>query len=194
MTQTNRQIGAVLAASVVGLLASLVLTLDVVRSAEDAAFTPSCNINPLLNCLSVMNSAQAEIMGVPNSLLGVVLFAVLATFSALVLMGATYKRWIWPMAQAGAIAGFIFTQYLIYVSIYVLGTICPWCFVVWHMVAVIAWGVTADNVKHRRLHIDRYAWTRRLEQWIGRYNTVFFIAWWVVIMALLIVQFGGVLL
>ena len=53
-----------------GFLASFLLTIDKIKILKDAKFNPSCNINEVLNCKSVMISKQAEVFGFPNSLTG----------------------------------------------------------------------------------------------------------------------------
>ncbi|NDG09878.1 MAG: Vitamin K epoxide reductase, partial [Actinobacteria bacterium] len=50
-----------------GFIASFLLTVDKIKILKDAKFNPSCNINEVLNCKSVMLSKQAEVFGFPNS-------------------------------------------------------------------------------------------------------------------------------
>ena len=57
---------------VIGLLAAFTLTVDKFRLLEDPSFVPSCNLNPVLSCGSVMVTDQASAFGFPNPLLGLI--------------------------------------------------------------------------------------------------------------------------
>ena len=59
----------------VGLLASFILSVEKIEILKDPGFQPSCNINPILSCGSVMITPQAEAFGFPNPLLGVLGFS-----------------------------------------------------------------------------------------------------------------------
>ncbi len=54
----------------IGLTASAVLTVEKIAILRDPAYVPSCSINPVLSCGSVMTTPQAEAFGFPNPLLG----------------------------------------------------------------------------------------------------------------------------
>lgn len=53
-------------ASVVGLVAAFVLLLEKIALLTDPAYVPSCSINPVLSCGSVMNTDQAAAFGFPT--------------------------------------------------------------------------------------------------------------------------------
>ena len=50
---------------------------------------------------------------------------------AAILAGARFARWFWVCFWAGIAFAFAFVIWLIGQSIYVLGTLCPWCMVTW---------------------------------------------------------------
>jgi uncharacterized membrane protein len=50
---------------------------------------------------------------------------------AAILAGARFARWFWVAFWAGIAFAFAFVIWLISQSIYVLGTLCPWCMVTW---------------------------------------------------------------
>ena len=60
----------VLIAGVVGLVASMALTVEKFELLIDPHYVPSCNINPIVSCGSVMTTPQASVLGFPNPLLG----------------------------------------------------------------------------------------------------------------------------
>src|SRR2546430_137324 len=61
----------VLIAGVIGLIASTTLTVEKIEILLNPTYTPSCNVNPIVSCGSVMTTPQASVLGFPNSLIGI---------------------------------------------------------------------------------------------------------------------------
>ncbi len=66
----------VLIAGVIGLAAAFTLTVEKIEILINPAYVPSCSINPVLSCGSVMITPQASVFGFPNPLIGIVAFTV----------------------------------------------------------------------------------------------------------------------
>lgn len=120
-----------LTAGVIGLLASFALTVEKVRLLLDSAYVPSCNINPILSCGSVMETAQASVLGFPNPLIGISGFTVVVVTGVLAVTKTPLPRWYWVGLAIGALAGTGFVHWLIFQSLYRIGALCPYCMVVW---------------------------------------------------------------
>jgi uncharacterized membrane protein len=69
-------------AGIIGCIASFVLTYDKIQVLQNANYEPSCNINPILSCGSVMKTEQASLFGVPNTVFGLVAYSMLFTFAS----------------------------------------------------------------------------------------------------------------
>ncbi|MFF8772061.1 vitamin K epoxide reductase family protein [Kitasatospora sp. NPDC015120] len=136
----------VLIAALIGLAASAVLTFDKLRILEDPSYIPSCNLNPVISCGSVMRTDQAEVFGFPNPLLGLAAFGALAAVGAGLLAGAAYRRWFWLGLQAGTLFGVGFVHWLIDQALYDIGALCPYCMVVWATVVPLFWYTTLHNL------------------------------------------------
>ncbi|GAA1415899.1 vitamin K epoxide reductase family protein [Kitasatospora putterlickiae] len=137
----------ILFAALIGLAASAVLTFDKLRILEDPSYIPSCNLNPVISCGSVMRTGQAEVLGFPNALLGLAAFGALAAVGAGLLAGAAYRRWFWLGLQAGTLFGVGFTHWLIDQALYDIGALCPYCMVVWATVVPLFWYTTLHNLR-----------------------------------------------
>lgn len=135
-----------LVGGLVGLVASFVLTVEKFSLATDSNYIPSCSINPVLNCGSVMSTEQASVFGFPNSLLGIVGFSVVAATGAGLLAGARFARWYWLGLQVGVSVAAVFVHWLIFQSLDRIGALCPYCMVVWAATMPIFWYVTLRNV------------------------------------------------
>ena len=121
----------VLIAGAVGLTAAITLTIEKVKLLENPAYVPSCSINPVLSCGSVMVTPQAAEFGFPNSLIGVVAFAVVVVAGVLAVAKVVLPQWFWAGLAVGTFVGAVFVHWLIYQSLYVIGALCPYCMVVW---------------------------------------------------------------
>jgi uncharacterized membrane protein len=122
---------AVLVAGVVGLVASITLTVEKIDILLNPAYRPSCNLNPILSCGSVMKTPQASILGFPNPLLGIVAFTVVLVTGVLAVAKVALPQWYWVGLGAGTLIGTGFVHWLIYQSLYRIGALCPYCMVVW---------------------------------------------------------------
>ena len=130
-----------------GLLAAVVLLVEKIALIEDPSYVPSCSINPVLSCGSIMKTDQAEAFGFPNPILGVAGFAVVVTVGAGILAGGRFHRWFWLGLQAGTTFGVGFVHWLAFQSLYRIGALCPYCMVVWAVTIPIFWYVTLRNLQ-----------------------------------------------
>lgn len=133
-----------------GLLAAVELTIEKVRVLSDSSYIPSCDINPILSCGSIITTPQAEAFGFPNPILGLIGFSVVITLGVTLAAGTMLPRWIWLGLNVVALLSLIFVGWLIWQSLYSIGALCPWCLVVWTVTAPIAVWVTSANLIARR--------------------------------------------
>ncbi|GIM65629.1 vitamin K epoxide reductase family protein [uncultured Nocardioides sp.] len=130
----------------VGFVASAVLLIERIRLAQDSAYVPTCSINPVLSCGSVMETPQAALLGFPNPIIGVAAFPVVVTTGMAILAGGRLARWYWIGLQVGVTGALALVSWLAFQSIYRIGALCPYCMVVWSVVIPIFWYVTLRNL------------------------------------------------
>lgn len=133
-------------AGVLGLFASIRLIIEKVSVLADSSYVPSCDINPVLSCGSVINTAQAAVFGFPNPTIGIVSFSVVVTLAVLMVFNVSLPSFVHIGLLVGSILGFIFVCYLIYQSLYTISALCPWCMVVWGSLFIILWQTITYNV------------------------------------------------
>lgn len=121
----------VLVAGVVGLAAALTLTIEKIELLINPDYVPTCSINPVLSCGSVMITPQASLFGFPNPLIGIVAFSVVLVTGVLAVSKVNLPRWYWAGLAAGTLLGTVFVHWLIFQSLYRIGALCPYCMVVW---------------------------------------------------------------
>jgi len=123
----------VLIAGVIGLAASMTLTVEKIDLLLNPSYVPTCNINPVLSCGSVMVTPQASVLGFPNPLLGLVGFTVVVVTGVLAVAKLSLPQWYWVGLTVGTLTGAAFVHWLIFQSLYRIGALCPYCMVVWVM-------------------------------------------------------------
>jgi uncharacterized membrane protein len=163
-----------------GLGAAFALTVDKVRLLADPSFEPACDLNPVLSCGSVMVTEQAEVLGFPNSVIGLAAFGAVVALGAVQLSGTRPSRVVQAGLALGALAGWAFVHWLAFQSLYRIGALCPWCMVVWASTAPIAiWSV----LRPLRDHGSGFA--RAL--WSVRWSLL--VAWYLLVVVLALVRF-----
>jgi uncharacterized membrane protein len=174
----------VLIAGVAGLIASATLTIEKIELLLNPSYVPSCNLNPIVSCGSVMTTPQASAFGFPNSLIGIAAFAVVAVTGVLAVAKVQLPRWYWIGITLGTLAATGFVHWLILQSLYRIGALCPYCMVVWVatvsllvVVASIAFGPNGDG--HSGVVV------RELHHWRWSIATI----WFTVVFLLIVVRF-----
>jgi uncharacterized membrane protein len=121
----------ILLSGVIGLIASSTLLVEKIAMLKDPAFVPSCSINPVLACGSVIGTPQASVFGPPNPLFGIIAFTLVIVTGVLALARVAMPRWYWVGLTIGTGFGLVFVHWLAFESLYRIGALCPYCMVVW---------------------------------------------------------------
>ncbi len=159
-----------------GFIASFLLTVDKIKLLKDAQFNPSCNINEVLNCKSVMLSKQAEVFGFPNSLIGLAAFAIFIAIAVALFGDIQFPGWFWKLALVGTLLGIFFSHWLAQQTTFVIGALCPYCMVAWFGNFLILSGVIQENLKIKSLSIDDDEAKSAIEK-ISGFMPIFHLVW-----------------
>ena len=181
----RRLVAVYLVAGAVGFVAAFVLLLERIALLKDPSYVPSCSINPILSCGSVMQTSQAEVFGFPNPIIGIVGFAIVVTVGAVIAAGAQLARWFWWSLWFGAAGAIVFVHWLIFQSLYRIGALCPYCMIVWVVTIPVFWYTT--------LYLTRICTLREPADRIARhasdYHTVVVTVWYLTLTALIAERF-----
>lgn len=134
-------------APVIGFFAAFRLTVDKVTTFTEPNAVISCNVSVLVQCGVNLKSWQGSLFGFPNPLIGVAGWVVLFMIGVMILGGVTFARWFMIAMNIGIAAALVFIGWLIYQSIFVLTTLCPWCMVTWFVVIPTFWMITLHNAR-----------------------------------------------
>lgn len=165
----------------VALGAAFALTYERIRLLIDPSYVPSCSLNPVISCGSVMMSAEASVFGFPNPLIGLMAFPVVVTLGVVAFARVELPRWIWGGLAVGSLLGAAFIHWLIYVSMFRIGALCPYCMVVWTCVMPI----TVIAIDRVLLVHSTSAFLQGIRQW--RWSLLTF--WYAAVVILALVRF-----
>ena len=171
----------------VGFVSACVLLVEKIALLKDPDYVPSCSINPILSCGSIMKTPQAEAFGFPNPIIGVAAFAVVVTIGTGLLAGASYRRWFWLGLQAGTTFGVVFVHWLIFQSLYRIGALCPYCMVVWVVTIPLFLYTTLHNLTTGVIRTP--ARLGRVVTLLREYHGVVLTVWYLVIAGLITRRF-----
>ena len=168
-------------ASLVGIVSGGITIVDKIALLRDPAAGSFCDVNAQVGCTPVLLAWQSSVLGPPNALLGVAMFAVLGTAG---LVAATGGRLSVGFGQAMVGLSVFFAMFLTWYMVqvaFVIGSLCPFCTVCAAavLVAVLATARMSADDSGRRLQRGLAALRA------GRTDILLVVAWGVVIAAML---------
>lgn len=176
------------------LFAAFQLSVDKVHLLENPDDKLPCSINVVLNCASVMKTPQASLLGFPNSFLGIIGFSIFLFFAISSLMGAKYTKTILKLLLAGIIGAWIFALWLFFDSLYVIQILCPWCLLTTLSTTIVFATLLRIVLMDNIFGFKRKTLTKIQNQLRKDYDRLFFAAILVILVLLIVAQFGDALI
>ncbi|WP_160115373.1 vitamin K epoxide reductase family protein [Varibaculum vaginae] len=99
-----------------------------------------CSLNNVVDCRGAMESASGHlILGIPNSIFGMIAFGALSVMGIYLLFGGLIPKWgLWLFA-IGTSGGLIAVVFFFTTSVFQLHSLCPYCFLTWVATIFLAW-------------------------------------------------------
>jgi uncharacterized membrane protein len=182
-----------LVSSVIGLVASLVLSIEALALAENPFADLNCDINTVLSCGTVGSSWQASLLGFPNAYLGLIAEPVVITIAVAALGGVRFPRWFMLSAQVVYFIGFAFAYWLFYQSYFVIGALCPWCLTITVTTTLVFVSMTRVNLLENNFRLSANAY-RTVASWLrAGADTLGAILIFAVLIAMILFKYGTAL-
>jgi len=184
--------GIVAVFAAVGLLCSLILSVEKFQLLQNPNQALPCSINAFINCTTVMNTPEASLLGFPNSFIGMMAYSVLLTVAIAYLFGAKLPRNFMALAQLGVTVEIIFAYWLFFDSVFMIQALCPFCLAVTFSSTMIFAAITRYNILENNLYFapkTQKFWEKVMAK---DYDKVGIAAWIVLMVALVLVKFPGI--
>jgi uncharacterized membrane protein len=172
----------------IGYACAFIIMFDKLKIADNPSYIPSCNLDPIISCGSIMQSDQANAFGFPNPFLGLGGFPVLAVIGLAMLAGATFKRWFWLVVNAGLLFAVSFVHWLFFESTYRIQALCPWCMIVWVITITGFWYITLYNIDRKHIRLPKGK-PQAVYAFIRRHHLDILVVWLLIIAALILKHF-----
>ncbi|HRJ06622.1 MAG TPA: vitamin K epoxide reductase family protein [Candidatus Saccharibacteria bacterium] len=147
---TSMLVGAILS-----LIAAFVLSLEAIELAKNPDAKLSCSINAVFNCATVAKHPSAEMLGFPNSFIGMMAEPVVITVAIAGLAGIRFQRGFMFAAQIGYTLGLIYAYVLFYISFFIIEALCPWCLLVTLTTTMVWFALTRYNIRENNLFLAK---------------------------------------
>ena len=155
-TRDNRWIfTSMLIGSLLSLLAAFVLSVEALQLAKNPDASLSCSVNVVLNCATVAKHPSAEMLGFPNSFIGMMAEPVVITVAIAGLAGIKFPRRFMRWAQVGYTVGLAYALYLFGISFFVIQALCPWCLLVTLTTILVWFSITRYNIREKNLPLSK---------------------------------------
>ena len=138
---------------VIGLAMAFIIMYEKLQLYNNPSYIPSCDLNPVISCGSVMQSKQSNAFGFSNPIVGLAAWPVVITTGVVLLNGARLKRWYWLGLEAGTVFGIGFVHWLFFQSVFRIHALCPYCMVTWIMTITTFWYVTLYNIQSGNIRV-----------------------------------------
>lgn len=129
-----------------GLLASFSLTKDDFTLLSNPHAALGCSISAAIQCGKNILSWQGRVFGFPNPLLGLMMFPAPIIVGFAMLARVRFPNWFWLLFNLGHWFAIGFIAWLSTESIFIIGTLCPWCSLVYAVVIPMWLAVTLHNM------------------------------------------------
>ena len=148
-----------LLSSLASLAASLVLSVDAITLAKNAATKLSCDVNAVVSCGKVARSWQSSLLGFPNSFIGLICEPVVISVAVAGLGMVIFPKWFLKAALTVYGFGLVFAFWLLSQSFFVIKAFCPWCLLVTVSTVTVFSTITRINIMENTWNLspERYS-------------------------------------
>ena len=144
-------------AGVIGWYAAFALTIEKFVTLTNPTEALGCDFSVLVQCRANLESWQGSLFGFPNPVIGLAAWIAPIVVGVALLSGARFARWFWVLFNLGVVAALAFVLWLISQSVFVLGTLCPWCMVTWSVAIPLFWALTLYNLREGNIPVPERA-------------------------------------
>lgn len=155
LRDTRWVFASMLVGACLSLLASFVLSVESIEIAKNPDAKLSCSVNLIVNCATVAAHPTSTFLGFPNPFIGLMAEPVVITVAIAGLAGIAFPRRFMFVAQIFYTLGFLFALGLLYVSMFVIGALCPWCLLVTLTTTLVWFSITRYNIRENNLYLSR---------------------------------------
>lgn len=174
--------------AIIGLVASLILSYDTLSIARNPNYIPSCNLNPVISCGSVINSKGDTIFGLPYPYYGIAAFGALLAAGATIIAGGKPNKYYWRLFLTVSGLGVIGAYALLLKSVYSIHALCPFCLTVDVATTTTFWYTFLYAIENKYVNLKRLR-AQKLYTWSRKHHLDLLLVWFILVTAFLLHHF-----
>ena len=175
---------AVLVPALAGVVFTSIQIMEKIQIVERPDTVLSCDINATVSCSGVLSAWQSSVLGPPNSLIGAIMFAFLASAGLAGVLATRPSRAYLAVTWFLGVFFLCFASWFMYQTAFNIGLLCIWCTGIVTSVVIICAGLT--RLAHRERVLGDNAFGRALDTAVRyRFDLLLWVGWWLVIAELL---------
>lgn len=178
-----------LIAALVGIAATGTQIVEKIAILTEPSTTLVCDVNSVLSCTNVLKAWQSSVLGPPNALIGAIMFTVFLTAALTRLLGSRHSAGSLLFLTGLAVFFAAFATWFMQQTAFVISALCLWCIGITTAVIVIGACLTRTLARDLGERQDRVGGFVRAITAGGR-DIIVWVAWWILVAALLIVGLG----
>lgn len=174
--------------AVIGLVTSLILSYDTLSIARNPNYIPSCNLNPIISCGSVITAKGDTIFGLPYPYYGIAAFGALLAAGITIIAGSSPNKYYWRLFLSVSGLGVIGAYALLLKSVYSIHALCPFCLTVDVVTTMTFWYTFLFIVDNKYLNLKRQR-AKKMYDWSRKHHLDLLLFWFILVAAFLLHHF-----
>lgn len=176
----------VLGASLAGIGFTVVQVLEKITLLKDPGAQLVCDFSERVSCSDVLDAWQSSVLGPPNSVIGAIMFSVLASGALAGFLGTRASRSYIATLWGLAVFFLAFATWFMAETAFSIRSLCPWCIGITTAVVVIAAALT--RIGDRTGSFGDAGFGRLVARAVERrLDLALWGAWWLAIGAMLLI-------
>lgn len=171
-------------ASTVGLIASLIQTIERINSALHPAVKLTCDINSIFSCSNVFSAWQSRVFGFSNSLICMIFFAITGGIALAAATGSVIHRKLRYIFHFFAVFFLGFGAWYLWQSTFRIGYVCIFCLFCYSAVILMNWAWFRTNYQDLKL---QKATRKRLAKFVDDGGDILLALLWTMLIAAMII-------
>lgn len=110
-----------------GTFTAFTLLTNRIEYYKNPDFIPPCSVNVWLDCGIVMKSKWASLFGFPNTIIGLITYPMAVLTGLFILLNPKNNKYLMLFCTGLSGLGLVVNLVLLYISSYLIASLCPWC-------------------------------------------------------------------
>ena len=177
----------VILGGMMGTYAAFSLLLGRIEYYKNPNYVPPCSINIWLDCGIVMKSKWATLFGFPNTIIGLITYPSAILTGFMMLLNPKNNSKLMNVCLFISSLGLIMNIFLLYISSYIIASLCPWCVLAGVATSNIFFSILFYNITNDHLVLKNSPKYKAMLK--GNWDIIPVIVYYIVVFALVYLSF-----